>query len=43
MVKTTFMERLERVMKFYDFTYHVHKSTFKGLASFYEQYMDVEK
>lgn len=37
-VKTTFETRFDKAIKFYDFMYHVHKSTYKGLASFYKLY-----
>lgn len=37
-VKTTFETRFDKTIKFYDFMYHVHKSTYKGLASFYKLY-----
>ena len=43
MVKTTFAERFERAVKFYDFTYHLHKSTFKGLSQFFKDYSEIEK
>lgn len=43
MVKTTFNERFDKAVKFYDHTYHMHKATFKGLASFYKDYSNAEK
>ena len=43
MGKTTFVERFEKTTKFYDFTYHLHKATFKGLSQFYEDYAEIEK
>lgn len=33
---TTFTDRFQKAVKFYDFVYHQHKSTFKGLNSFYK-------
>lgn len=43
MVKTTFTERFEKAIKFYDHNYHMHKATFKGLGNFYKNYSNVEK
>lgn len=43
MGKTTFVERFEKTTKFYDFTYHLHKATFKGLSQFYQDYSEIEK
>lgn len=39
--KTTFMERFDKAIEFYDFTYHLHKSTYKGLSSYYKLYSEV--
>lgn len=41
--KTTFNEKFDKAIKFYDFAYHVQKSTYKGLSSFYKRYSDIER
>lgn len=32
----------EKTIKFYDFQYHLHKSTFKGLAGLMKKYSECE-
>lgn len=43
MVKTVFEERFDKAVKFYDYTYHMHKATFRGLSNFYRLYSNIEK
>ncbi len=36
--RTTFNDKFDKAIKFYDFTYHMHKATYKGLSAFYKKY-----
>lgn len=38
MVKSTFQDVYDKTIRFYDFQYHLHKSSFKGLSSWMKDY-----
>lgn len=36
--KTSFTEKFDKAVKFYDYAYHMQKATYKGLSAFYKDY-----
>lgn len=38
MKKTTFTEKFDKAIRFYDHTYHIQKATYKGLNAIYKKY-----
>lgn len=43
MKNTTFMEKFDKSIKFYDNTYHMQKATYKGLTAIYKKYSETQK
>lgn len=41
MSKNSYVEKSDKCIKFLDFGYHLHKSTFKGLAAIYLKHQEI--